>query len=221
MGRVLALNLLLVALVIATVIVGVVFFTGAPTKLNEVEVTEYNGEYLSSINDFRENSIQGPQHVNMTTYRLSVSGLVDRNLSLTYDDVLESFRHYQKVAKLYCVEGWNVDILWEGFLLKDLLDEAGVQTDAKGVIFYAADGYSTMLPLDYITNKCIIVAYKMNGVTLPDERGFPFQLVAESKWGYKWIKWITRIELSNNTDYLGFWESREYSNEGDISWRPP
>jgi DMSO/TMAO reductase YedYZ molybdopterin-dependent catalytic subunit len=59
------------------------------------------------------------------------------------------------------------------------------------------------------------MAYKMNEVTMPAERGYPFQLVAESKWGYKWIKWITEIELSDDTDYRGYWESRGYSNTGD------
>ncbi len=60
------------------------------------------------------------------------------------------------------------------------------------------------------------MAYKMNGLTLPPERGFPFQLVAEKKWGYKWIKWITGIELSDDEDYRGYWESRGYSNEADL-----
>ena len=58
--------------------------------------------------------------------------------------------------------------------------------------------------------------YRMNNVTLPPERGFPFQLVAESKWGYKWIKWITAIELSDNEDYRGYWESRGYPNDADL-----
>ena len=62
----------------------------------------------------------------------------------------------------------------------------------------------------------ILLAYKMNGVVLPPERGAPFQLVAESKWGYKWIKWTTRIELSDDADYEGFWESRSYSNDADL-----
>ena len=62
----------------------------------------------------------------------------------------------------------------------------------------------------------IIMAYKMNGVDLPAERGFPFQLVAESKWGYKWIKWITDIELSGDENYRGYWESRGYSNSADL-----
>jgi DMSO/TMAO reductase YedYZ molybdopterin-dependent catalytic subunit len=56
----------------------------------------------------------------------------------------------------------------------------------------------------------------MNGVVIPPERGFPFQLVAESKYGYKWIKWITTIELSDNADYLGYWESRGYSNGATV-----
>jgi DMSO/TMAO reductase YedYZ molybdopterin-dependent catalytic subunit len=62
-----------------------------------------------------------------------------------------------------------------------------------------------------------MMAYKMNGVVLPPERGFPFQLVAEQKWGYKWIKWITKIELSSDTNYKGFWESRGYNNNGDLN----
>jgi DMSO/TMAO reductase YedYZ molybdopterin-dependent catalytic subunit len=61
------------------------------------------------------------------------------------------------------------------------------------------------------------MAYRMNGVTLPPERGYPFQLVAESEWGYKWAKWITGIELSGNPEYRGFWESRGYSNNGSLS----
>jgi DMSO/TMAO reductase YedYZ molybdopterin-dependent catalytic subunit len=101
-------------------------------------------------------------------------------------------------------------------LVKDLLEPAGVNPNATTVIFYAYDGYSTSMPLDYIDDNNILIAYKMNNVTLPPERGFPFQLVAESKWGYKWIKWITTIELSDNKNYRGFWESRGYPNEADL-----
>ena len=56
----------------------------------------------------------------------------------------------------------------------------------------------------------------MNGVTIPPERGFPFELVAESKLGYKWIKWITEIELSDDENYRGFWESRGYSDSANL-----
>jgi len=126
--------------------------------------------------------------------------------------MLESFQHYQKVVTLHCIEGWSVKILWEGFLIEDLLNQAGVDPNATTVIFYASDGYSTALPLDYLTSNDILIAYKMNDVTLPPERGFPFQLVAESRFGYKWIKWLTQIEVSNDSSYLGYWERRGYPN---------
>ena len=184
--------------------------------LDSVEIRDYQGQKLSSINDFRENSIKGPQYIDEENYRLVVTGLVNRNMSYTYKVVIAENDIYQKAVTLYCVEGWEVTILWEGVLVRDLVYKAGVDPKANTVIFYAHDGYSTSLPLDYIVENNIMIAYRMNGVILPPERGFPLQLVAESKWGYKWIKWITRIELSDNASYRGFWESRGYSNDGGL-----
>ena len=117
---------------------------------------------------------------------------------------------------MHCVEGWDVTVLWEGILVKDLVEEAGIHPTAEVVIFYAYDGYSTSLPLDFVVDNNILMAYKMNGVVLPQERGFPFQLVAESKYGYKWIKWIAEIELADNADYRGYWESRWFSNDAGL-----
>jgi hypothetical protein len=186
------------------------------TTLSAVEIKDYQGEKLGSINDFRENSIKGPQYVDKDKYVLMIDGLVSAPRTYTYDDVAK-LPSYQKTVTINCVEGWSVRILWEGVLVKDLLKDLTIKPEAKTIIFYAVDGYSTSFPLNYIFNNNIIMAEKMNGVVLPPERGFPFQLVAEQKWGYKWIKWINRIELSNNTDYKGFWESRGYNNDGDFN----
>ncbi|MBM3133478.1 MAG: oxidoreductase, partial [Chloroflexi bacterium] len=174
------------------------------------------GENLSSINAFRENSIKGPQTIDRESYRLKVSGLVTNPAEHTYDEVIDSYDHYEKVVTLDCVEGWSVKILWEGILVRDLLEKAVPLAEAKVIIFHAYDGYTTSLPVEYFTENDILMAYRMNGVTLPPERGFPFQLVAESKWGYKWIKWITEIELSDDVSYEGFWEQRGYSNDADL-----
>jgi len=190
---------------------------GNITPLTSVEVREYQGERLSSIADFHENSIKGPQHLEQETYRLNVTGLVDTPLNLSYDEILNSYQHYSKRVSLFCVEGWEVTILWEGFRVSDIIEDAGVLPGANTVIFYAADGYSTSLPLDDIKERNIIMAYQMNGVTLPPERGFPFQLVAEDRWGYKWIKWITKIEVSSDPSYRGYWERRGYSQAGDLN----
>jgi len=217
------LNLLLVGLLVSLVltsspIIGsVAETTDETTTLESVEIREYEGEDLSSITAFRENSIKGPQYIDPENYTLTVSGLVNSELQLSYDEVVNNYQNFEKVVKLNCVEGWSVTILWEGVLVKDLVEAAGVDPNATTVIFYAYDGYSTSVPLDYIVENNILMAHKMNNVTLPPERGFPFQLVAESKWGYKWIKWITEIELSDNEDYRGFWESHGYSNEGNLN----
>lgn len=190
--------------------------TGQTNTLNAVEIGDYKGEKLGSINDFMENSINGPQYVNISTYKLAVTGLVQNEKTYTYSDVIDKHSHYEKVVTINCVEGWSVKILWEGVLLKDLLTEARYDAGAQVVVFYAQDGYSTSLPLSYIVSNNIMIAYKMNGVVLPPDRGYPFQLVAESKYGYKWIKWITQIEVSDDANYRGYWESRGYSNNADF-----
>ena len=181
-----------------------------------VQVKEYQGERLSALGDFHENSIKGPQRVDMDSYRLEVTGLVDKPLSYTYAGVVSGHKSYSKPVTLDCVEGWSVKILWEGVLVSDLINPAGVLPAANTVIFHAYDGYTTSMPLRYIQDKNIMLAYKINGVELPPERGFPFQLVAEDKWGYKWIKWVTKIELSDNPAYKGYWEQGGYSNDGAL-----
>jgi DMSO/TMAO reductase YedYZ molybdopterin-dependent catalytic subunit len=197
-------------------IVGIYLENAAPKDLYPSEVREYQGEDLSSISDVANNAIAGTQQINISTYTLTVKGLVNKTLELSYDQVFNDFQNYKKVVTLHCIEGWSAKILWEGFLVKDLLQQAGADPNATTIIFYASDGYSTALPLEYLTKNEILIAYKMNDIILPPERGFPFELVAESRYGYKWIKWITTIEVSNNTDYLGFWESRGYSNNAVV-----
>ena len=206
---------IIVAFVIGMVALGP--WSNKVKQLEGVEVKEYKGENLSSINDFRENSIKGPQYVDIDKYQLQITGLAENPTSYTYNEVISDFTNYEKVVRLNCVEGWAVNILWEGVQVKDILEKASPRPEAKVVIFHAYDGYTTSFPIEYVVNNDILMAYKMNDVTIPPERGFPFQLVAESKWGYKWIKWITQIELSDNTSYKGYWEERGYSNEGDLN----
>lgn len=217
--------LLVSAVIIATLLVGiplVLHFAarsspGSPAQLAGVEIRSYQGTDLSSINDFHENSIAGPQHINESDYRLTVTGLTKTTRILTYRDILASHQQYIKVVTLDCVEGWSVKILWEGVLVRDLIREAGVDPRANTVVFTAHDTYTTSFPLSYVMDNDILMAYKMNNVTLPAERGYPFELVAEDKWGYKWIKWIEKIELTDNPNYRGYWEQRGYSNSGNLN----
>lgn len=213
----------MLALVAATVF-AIVFLAGCASgrtdpdenlrQLAEVEVKEYQGKDLSSILDFRENSIAGPQYIDIETYTLTVDGLVDKPTEYGYAQLLEN-ESFTKNITLHCVEGWSVDILWKGILLEELLDDIGVRDGVVTVIFHSYDGYTTSLPLATVLERDMILAYEINGLVLPPELGFPFQLIAEDKLGYKWAKWITRIELSDDAEYEGYWEQRGYGNEAD------
>jgi DMSO/TMAO reductase YedYZ molybdopterin-dependent catalytic subunit len=182
--------------------------------LQPAEVLEYQGKRLDSVNAFVENSIKGPQNIDIATYKLAVNGAVTFPATYSYDQVLAKETTYTKVVRLDCVEGWSVTILWEGILLSDIIDRSRPSADATTVIFHGVDGYTTSLPLDFIRTHKILLAYKMNGIIIPKERGFPFMVVAEDHWGYKWAKWVTGIELSTDPNYRGFWEQRGYSRSG-------
>ncbi len=191
------------------------------------EVTQYQGQSLTSVTGFLEDiaqhpdvAIDGTQYINQTTYLLTVYGLVNNTMQYTYDDVVNNFQSIQEVATLYCVEGWSVTSLWEGVPVNDLLQEAGVSPNATTLIFSASDGYTTALPLDYVVQNNLILAYKMNNVTLPPELGWPFMLIAQNQYGYKWIKWLTSIDVSNDSSYLGYWESQGYPNNATLPSDP-
>ncbi len=184
-------------------------------RYRDGELREYNGETLDPAVGPRDNSIKGVQTVDLSTYHLTIDGLVNEEQTLTYEQVT-AMQSEEKLLRLYCVEGWNANILWQGVLLETLIASASPKGEANTVIFHAVDGYTTSLPLQEILDNHLILAYNANGIALPPEMGFPFILVAEEKWGYKWARWVNRIELSSDESYQGYWEERGYSNEGDL-----
>lgn len=194
---------------------------GSPTSTTrpdgEIEATEFQGVALTPIDEQRNNALTGTKVIDKDTYTLVIDGLVDNPLSLSYAD-LQAYEQESWLMDLDCVEGWSFTAKWTGPKLSDILSEAGVQPEAVIAIFRTADvaeGY-TSLELDYIIDNGIILALKLNDVTLPADRGFPFQVVAKSKYGYKWAKWVTEIELSSDADFRGYWEGVGYSNDAEV-----
>lgn len=188
------------------------------------EVTQYQGLYLTSISDYIEYlnehpdvAIEGAQSIDKATYHLAITGLVTSPVNYTYDDVVGKFNSTLQVATLPCVEGWSVTMLWQGVPLSDLLQPLGVSPNATTLIFLASDGYSTSLPWSYVVQNNIMIAYKMNNVTFTPQLGWPFFLVAKNQYGYKWIEWITEINVSNDSSYMGYWESRGYPNDATVN----
>jgi DMSO/TMAO reductase YedYZ molybdopterin-dependent catalytic subunit len=207
--------LFLIVSVAFSITSGCVSERGEPgTYGNETENLSYEGKSLTPIAQQRNNAIEGTQYIDRESYRLQVNGLVEKPLNLTYEEIT-GLPQTSKVVDLNCVEGWNFTAKWTGVRIADLFEEAGAMENATTVIFYSADGYSTSLDKDYLLENDIILAYRLNDVTLPPDRGFPLQLVAEGKYGYKWAKWIIRIEL-NDLPYRGYWEKKGYNNTADV-----
>jgi len=179
------------------------------------EIREFQGNFLSPAVGPRDNSIKGVQRVDIQSYTLRIDGLVDQPVTFMYEEA-KAFPAHERLITLYCVEGWNATILWQGVRMADMLGKAGVRTEAVTVIFHSVDGYTTSLPLATIMEKDLILAYMANGLPLPPEMGFPFIFVAEDKLGYKWARWVNRIELSADKNYRGYWEGFGYSNSADL-----
>jgi len=183
------------------------------------EVTTYQNHTLTPISDFVgefiQTSLMTPD-INPSTYRLAVTDLVNRPVNFTYSELVNNFEPTEEVVTITCVEGWSATVLWQGVPISALLNETGINPRANTLIFYAADGYSSALPLSYILQNNVILAYKMNNVTLNADTGFPLILVAQNQYGYKWVKYVTEVDVSSDSSYLGYWESRGYPNNATI-----
>ena len=182
----------------------------------EIEATEFQGVKLTPLREQGNNALRGTQFIDKEAYRLVVDGLVEHPLSLSYAD-LQAYEQESWLMDMNCVEGWGFTAKWTGPSLPAILADAGVKPEAVIAIFHTADveGGYTSLPLDYIRENNILLALKINDITLPPERGFPFQVVAKDKYGYKWAKWVTRIELSSDSSFRGYWERAGYNNNAD------
>ncbi len=116
--------MIIFALVSIVAIISIIFLLkpkgNKSVQLNGVEVNNYKGERLTSINETPALGIKGTQKIDISSYKIAITGLVDKNISYTYDDVINKHQSYTKVVTLNCVEGWSAKILWEGVLVYDL-----------------------------------------------------------------------------------------------------
>lgn len=149
-------------------------------------------------------------------YRLKVTGLVDRELTLSLAD-LRSMKRTKLVRRFQCVTGWRVpDVHWEGVRLAEILDRAGVTRQATALRFFSGDGvYTESLTLEQARLPDVLVADRMIGNHVSAEHGGPVRLYVAPMYGYKSIKWLSRIEVTN-TVTPGYWENYGYAVDGWI-----
>ena len=147
------------------------------------------------------------------TCRLEVGGLVDRKLSLSYDELRALPRAHQ-VSDFHCVTGWTVkNVHWAGVRLRDIFAEAKPRFDAHGLQFVSAEvPYVDYLTLDQGLIPDVMLAYEMDGKPLPREHGAPLRLVIPEMYGYKGVKWLQQLNLVPQAE-PGYWEQLGYDRD--------
>jgi DMSO/TMAO reductase YedYZ molybdopterin-dependent catalytic subunit len=173
--------------------------------------------YLPGSPRFRIYSVTGDLPRSPVPYQLQVDGLVDRQLSLSLADLTTKLPQTMLTKDFQCVTGWRVEsVPWVGVLLRDILDEAGVQPGAKALRFTSFDGtYTESLTLEQARRPDVIVATQMLGKPVTREHGGPVRLYVAPMYGYKSCKWLSGIEVTDDVE-PGYWENLGYDVDGWI-----
>jgi DMSO/TMAO reductase YedYZ molybdopterin-dependent catalytic subunit len=144
------------------------------------------------------------------TYRLQVTGAVEHPLSLSWDEVL-SLPQARQTTDFHCVTGWTVGgVHWQGVRLQDLWHRAKPTSEAKYANFVSLEQpYVDSLSMRQTTMPNVMLAHSMDNLPLTQAHGAPMRLVIPEMYGYKGVKWLTRIDLVPKLEE-GFWEQRGY-----------
>ena len=156
------------------------------------------------------------------SWRLKIGGMVDNPMELTFDDLLAR-PQVERYITLSCVSnpiGGDLvgNALWQGVLLRDILEEAGVQPEATQIVSRSIDDWTAGTPTEIVMDgRDAMLAIAMNGEPLPARHGYPVRMVVPGLYGYvSATKWVTQIELTRWEDYDAYWIPRGWSKEGPI-----
>jgi DMSO/TMAO reductase YedYZ molybdopterin-dependent catalytic subunit len=156
------------------------------------------------------------------SWRLKIKGLVDREVSFTYDD-LYAMELHDRTVTIACVSnevGGDLvgNAQWTGVRLVELLDMAGVRSEATQIVGRSVDGWTSGFPTAVAYDgRDPLVAVGMNGEPLPARHGFPARLIVPGLYGYvSATKWLEEIELTRWEDFDAYWIPRGWSKEGPI-----
>ena len=186
------------------------------------ELVEANPFITPNKDFYRIDTALVVPRVDVSRWRLRVRGMVEKELSYTYDDLLERALVERDIT-LTCVSNEVGGILmgnarWLGVPLQELLDEAGVDPKATQIVGRSVDGWSAGFPTAALRNAPnALVAIGMNGEPLPFEHGYPARLVIPGIYGYaSATKWLDTIELTTLEAADGYWVPRGYSKKAPI-----
>jgi DMSO/TMAO reductase YedYZ molybdopterin-dependent catalytic subunit len=162
-------------------------------NMNPADIDNRNLE-IDSLDKF---GTMGPTDVaiDSKTYRLKVTGKIERPLSLSYDQILK-YPSLTETVLLICPGFFSNNGRWTGVSFKSLLQEAQIKKEAQYIDIVGAQEKRVRIPLKTLDQKKVFLAYSSNGETLPRKHGFPLRLVYEDAYGYDWVKYVEEIVVS-------------------------
>lgn len=173
-------------------------------------ITQYNNFY--EFGTGKDDPARYAHRLTTKPWSIKIDGLVDRPGDYALEDILSKMTIEERIYRFRCVEAWSMVVPWNGFELKDLLDLAGVQSSAKYVAFetlyrpkemigqnspFLDWPYVEGLRLDEANHPLTLMATGIYGKDMPKQNGAPIRLVVPWKYGFKSIKSIVRITLTD------------------------
>ena len=179
--------------------------------------------YVTPTADFyRIDTALAVPRVDPTTWQLRIHGMVDRELTLSFEELLAE-PMIEKHVTLACVSnpvGGDLagNATWLGVPVRDLLERVGVQDGADMVLSRSIDGFTASTPLEALTDaRSSLIAVGMNGEPLPQQHGYPVRMVVPGLYGYvSATKWLTELKVTRFADDVAYWSTRGWSERGPI-----
>ena len=155
-----------------------------------------------------------PGTATAANWSLRVHGEVERPLVLSYQELLE-MDQVDITCDVHCVTGWSLlDSRWSGVRLETIMEKVKPDRNAGYIIFEAAAGFTSNIPISDIRKQNVILAHSFDDEQLPGENGAPVRAIVPDRYFYKSAKWLEGIKITAR-DEPGYWETRGYSNSAD------
>jgi len=162
-------------------------------------------------------------NVNVATWTLKVTGMVDTPVTLTYDQLVQLpiVEEYVTIACVSNVVGGNLvgNAAWRGVPLRTVLDMAGVHPNATQLVGRSVDGFTVGMPTEWVMDpsRTPLIAIGMNGVPLPRAHGYPARLIVPGLYGYvSATKWLAELELTTLEAFDAYWVPLGWAKEAPI-----
>ena len=162
-----------------------------------------------------------PTVIDIATWSLPITGLVDNPLTLSLDDIQHNYEPRDQYVTLSCISGRIGTTListtwWTGVSLQKILAEVRPRPEARYLIITSGDGFYETVDLDLIaSDERIMLCYAWDGEPIPFDHGFPLRIWLPDKYGMKQPKWITGIEVTSEYQ-PGYWVERSWDEVAQV-----